>query len=262
MKVTGRVVGITQNAQTLTKFFLVSPELAKICSEIRELNTGVHKGKNDHHELSKSKSCQYQKSLKKLTDCAQNFINPFEYEGNDLINLVSMTVAPPEVPHDVTSIPVQGFKQHETFVQQRIVLQTVKFWDALPQKKLKLFSSTVKAVQVKTTDGVVQIKEDRKLFARVVLLSRSRPDLKLQECIGQYELSIVPRSMLSSDGSKHHMQVKSKLLHHLEAIQNKELTEDPDEPGEAEAATNPVMFVAVMPLELFFCLVHDRILNC
>ena len=40
----------------------------------------------------------------------------------------------------------------------------------------------------------------------------------MQEVIGQYELSVVSRSMLSVDGSMLHCQLKSSVLHIMENL--------------------------------------------
>lgn len=70
---------------------------------------------------------------------------------------------------------------------------------------------------------MVELKEDRKLFSHLVVLCRSSPEINLKECIGKYELSVVPRSMFGSDGTTNFVQAKRRLMHHLEDIVSKEL---------------------------------------
>ena len=63
---------------------------------------------------------------------------------------------------------------------------------------------------------VLELKEDSNLFARLLLISKTRKEVNLQEVIGQYEPSVVPRSMFAVDGSMLHCQLKSSLLHIME----------------------------------------------
>jgi hypothetical protein len=62
------------------------------------------------------------------------------------------------------------------------------------------------------------MKEDRTLFARLLVVSRSRPDINFEEAVGKHELSVVPRSMFAADGQMLHRQAKSTLMTILESL--------------------------------------------
>ena len=49
----------------------------------------------------------------------------------------------------------------------------------------------------------------------LIVISRSRPQLDLKECIGSYEFGVVPQSLFASDD-------KAKILHHLELLVSNE----------------------------------------
>ena len=63
-------------------------------------------------------------------------------------------------------------------------------WD--PMKKVKLH----------TFKSIVELKEDRGLFARMLIVTRSRPDIDRKRCISLCELTVVPRSLFSPDGKQ------------------------------------------------------------
>ena len=67
-----------------------------------------------------------------------------------------------------------------------------------------------KNAHVAISNTVLELKEDRGLFARIV--AKSRTDIHLQECLSTYELSIVPRSLFAADNTMLHCSVKSKLM--------------------------------------------------
>ena len=57
-------------------------------------------------------------------------------------------------------------------------------------------------VKITTEQGkVVALKEERNLLQRFTIIARSRPELNLEECIGEFEFGVVPRSLFSADGS-------------------------------------------------------------
>ena len=53
---------------------------------------------------------------------------------------------------------------------------------------------------MKINQELVKIKEECKLIARFLLASRSRPEIDLSFSLGEYERSVVPRSLFSADG--------------------------------------------------------------
>ena len=59
--------------------------------------------------------------------------------------------------------------------------------------------------KVRLVDKVIKLREERELFGRFLIIQGSRPDLvpKLEETIGEHEMSIVPRSLCSVDGTRY-----------------------------------------------------------
>ena len=69
-----------------------------------------------------------------------------------------------------------------------------------------------KLMKLNQGQKVVELKEDRSLFARLLLVAKSRPDINLEEAVGQHELSVVPRSLFAADGQMLHCPAKSILM--------------------------------------------------
>lgn len=59
---------------------------------------------------------------------------------------------------------------------------------------------------------MVTLKEERNLLQRFVIIARKRTDLDLQDCIGEYEFGVVPRSLFAADGSILLEKQKSKVV--------------------------------------------------
>ena len=73
--------------------------------------------------------------------------------------------------------------------------------------------------KVRVGDKVIKLHEDRQLLGRFLIIQGSRPELvpKLEETIGTYEMSVVPRSLRAVDGSLYIPTDKANLMHAIEA---------------------------------------------
>ena len=95
---------------------------------------------------------------------------------------------------------------------------TINLWAPMKKQQLQTWKKTGKQVKVKSGDKIVELKEDRKLFSRMLLVSKSRPDINIQETVSKYELSVVPRSMFAADGTMLHCNVKTSLMALLQKL--------------------------------------------
>ena len=82
-------------------------------------------------------------------------------------------------------------------------------------KKLQTWKSSEKVIKVKAVERVVELKEDRSLFARL-MVCKSRQDVDIKYAISLYEFTVVPRSLFTADFTMLHCSCKSKLMHILE----------------------------------------------
>ena len=62
----------------------------------------------------------------------------------------------------------------------------------------------------------MELKEDRDMFARMLIVANSSPQISLENTKGTYELSVVPRALFAADGPMHHCSEKSQLVAILE----------------------------------------------
>ena len=68
--------------------------------------------------------------------------------------------------------------------------------------------------KVHVDDKIIKLREERELLARFLIIQGSRPELvpKLEEMIAEYEMSVVPRSLCSVDGSLYIAVDKASLM--------------------------------------------------
>jgi hypothetical protein len=120
MKVPGGRVGITLNPSALTKFFLISPELAQLAGEAQAM-AGVSSPESvQHHALSDAKRECQERNVAYLTSSLRSFRNPFSEEGEDLFNLITKVVMHENVKQDLCSQHEIGTKLLHASVTTRI----------------------------------------------------------------------------------------------------------------------------------------------
>jgi len=76
-------------------------------------------------------------------------------------------------------------------------------------------------VKHKLDDQVVELKDDGSLFARMLIVARSRPKINLQECIGQHEFTFLSRALFTVSGKLLPCTDKSWLMAILKELPNK-----------------------------------------
>ena len=98
------------------------------------------------------------------------------------------------------------------FVDERITTDRISVWHSVKKWKLNTWKSAAKTIRVKANDKVIELKEDRSLFARMSLVAKSHPEINIKEAVGEFEFNVVPKSMFAPDGSILHCSGKSALI--------------------------------------------------
>ena len=93
--------------------------------------------------------------------------------------------------------------------------------------KLNTFRILTPTSHARVGDKVMKLREERDLFGRFLIIHGSRPGLvpKIEENIGYYEMSVLPRFMLAADGSLLIPKDKYKLMNAIEEMNNENSSE-------------------------------------
>ena len=135
-----------------------------------------------------------------------------------MFNLLTKAVINETNTNDILRHDEIGQQMFESFVTERLTGGKFSVWDKMTKKKLGTFKTANAITEFQKGDKVVKIKEERELLQRLLVISRSRPELNLKVWIGKYEFGVVPRSLFASDGSLLLAYDKAKILHHLENL--------------------------------------------
>ena len=115
-----------------------------------------------------------------------------------------------------------GEEGYECFVKERIEGDS-SIWDTIKREKLPTFTDNNKVTSVKVNGETLHIKEERKLMNRILIASRSRPEIDLPNIFGKYEFSIVPLLLFAPDGSLYYAKDKSSIAIELRKFQPDEI---------------------------------------
>jgi len=141
MKVTGGLVGITQNASARERFFLTAPELSRLAEEAH-VTTGSLQRIN-------TMTCRWLTGQgKKRTFC----MYPMTHKSEDLSNIITKVVMPAQIQKDVCSRDDIGQQEYARFVQERINTNEVSVWARMKKVQPKTWKSARKSVKHKLDD--------------------------------------------------------------------------------------------------------------
>eukprot|EP00745_Piridium_sociabile_P026492 TRINITY_DN4236_c0_g2_i1.p2 TRINITY_DN4236_c0_g2~~TRINITY_DN4236_c0_g2_i1.p2 ORF type:complete len:244 (-),score=62.20 TRINITY_DN4236_c0_g2_i1:1200-1931(-) len=146
--------------------------------------------------------------------------NPF-IENMPLKHLASSALVPESAKDDMLHFAKKGQKRFEDFVQDRLLTTSPSsVWDSMKKLKLKMFSNLKEKTKVSLGQKVVKLREERQLLGRFLIILENRPGIvpKLEDTIGDFEMSVVPRSICAVDGSLYIPADKASLMHGIEEI--------------------------------------------
>ena len=124
-----------------TKFFLIAPELHCLSSQANDLANLKSSTPTKHHTFTNVVTNRQQKYVLRLLTALNNFTNPFKYDGDDLINLVTKSVMSNVVKDDVCNHANVGKDLHQKFCETRLISNSVNLWDPMKKVKLQTFKS-------------------------------------------------------------------------------------------------------------------------
>ena len=252
LKVMGGIVGITQKEQSLDKYFLIAPELSKIQQQFEEMYGNVSNEKRtEHHEITGGKLTRVSENAVKLARVFHEHGDPFHSVGeHELVNLLNQSVMTDAVTNDILQRDVIGQEMFLEFVYQRLTEGNISVWGKMTKRKLKTFKSECPTAKIKVGNNIIKIKEERSLLQRFIVISRSRPDLDLKECIGEYEFGVVPRSLFSADGCLLLPYDKSSMLHHLENMNEIQQNSEQDMSRATDSISPPNINTSVIDMDV------------
>ena len=158
-------------------------------------------------------------------------MNSFSDAHTDLFNLVTKVVIPETEKKDFCEQSEIGRRLFDCFAKERVQCGKVNLWSPLKKRKLltRKTGQCIKMVKVPAADTIVELQEDRSLFACMMMVCKTRPEIDIKETVGQYEFLIVPRSLFAVLGTMLHCSSESNLMNILEKLNDNRRVASPNE---------------------------------
>ena len=108
---------VALNANACARYFLIAHEMTRLVDDIKNLAGLSPSNLLQHHELSPTLLTTQETKISKLKCVIERCCNPFNYAGQDLINLVNQTVMPENVVNGMCNLEKIGQEKYQSFIQ-------------------------------------------------------------------------------------------------------------------------------------------------
>ena len=228
----GGIVGLSQDDSALDRLVTttsyLSPTVRQYLNSFPQ--TSMSFERSEDYQLSGRVSVRTRENAIKLHHSIEVHCkgNPFALPS-PLKSLVSSVLVPHDAKDDILHFAETGQKHFNDFINERLLsTSTISVWDPMKKLKLKTFSNWAVKTKVRIGDKVIKFREERELFRRFLNIQSRRLELvpKLEDAIGEIEMSVVPRSLCTVDGSLYIPTDKASLMHAIEDAKVERLVSD------------------------------------
>ena len=202
--------------------------MSNLSQEFLLRNNIARYNRSYHYQLTGSTNDRIHKNKSKLISLLDSFSISFAPSEN-VANLVSKAVLPVTTADDLLNHKEIGLEMYKDFIINRIN-GPISLWSPMKKRNLKTFKVQVKSIKSKSGGKIIQLKEEKNLVSRFLITARKRPELELERCIGDYEFSVVPKSLFTEDGVPLACKDKFTVMNILENLENSEVQLPGDAP--------------------------------
>ena len=219
LKGVGGIVGMS-DAQ-IDKFCLTAPTKRALIAEFADffdLRRGkTAKNQSVHHEETGSHQVFHHKSVKSYNAGLMEFLDLEEIVNSKCChNIMTHSILTDD--SDLVEIEQIGEELYDKFIEERGANGPGNVWDKLTKRKLLTFRGLTKCVKLKIKDKIVNLREERSLMTRLLVISRSRPGIDIAEQFAKHEFSVVPHSLFDNEGKMLKCSDKAAFLRGLEEM--------------------------------------------
>ena len=182
----GGAVGLFQNEDSLTKWMVSGPEIARILAEFDAASCTVNRQEDmRHHDQSKGIQKDFVEKVESLTATITDMGNPFLEDSNDLLRLDNRDILGEDAVTSVRKAGELGQSQYDDFVAERLEEQRKPLLSPVTTNKLQLFRLTSSRGRSNARLKVASLQSDCSLFSRLFIACQTRDgnlDTFFQSC--------------------------------------------------------------------------------
>ena len=168
----------------------------------------------ERKDLDLPKQKRDERAVGNVIKSIESMVNPFAFDHEEMVHLSTGTIATEATACDMENTYDIGEAKLLTLLRERVLVDEPDIYSLITSAKLKTFSTMSKVISSKNSSGAVcSLKNDRDLFARLLLIGKSR-NIDTQMILS-HALKSAPLPFANFDGSMVKTD-KSKLMHAIE----------------------------------------------
>ena len=160
--------------------------------------TGKKQDNRLHKETGKSRIKRDEEDVQKVMEVVSNWTNPFE-PSEELASLSFGCVVTETIKSNLLATKEKRTEALTAFVEDRLLSDSVGFFDPLPKLRLGTFHDAQKKTTISKEGRAVILRTDRSLFARLLVIGQSR-QMDLRQLL-VHKLGPLPWSLALFDGA-------------------------------------------------------------
>ena len=196
-KTNGGIVGFSLKKNAVQRWLLTAHSRTRFVDKCRMM-TSKKEDNRPHKEAGKSRMKRDEEDVSKVMEVVSNWTDPFE-PSEELASLSSGCVVTETIKLDLLAAKDKGTVALTAFVEDKLLSDSVGFFDPLSKLKLGTFRDLQKKTTVSKEGKTVILRTDRNLFARLLVIGQSR-QMDLRQLL-VHELGPLPCSLALFDGA-------------------------------------------------------------
>lgn len=211
----GGIVGLPEHM--LDRYCIISPTKRLLVDQfLDKFTTNVKNKIYDHHESNKRDTKFHNEAVVKYSEALFEFLDNVALDFTSVFNVMTHSVL--EGDKDLLECEDIGEALLTKFISTRKDGETASVWDKMTRRNLRTFRNATKTIQIRLKDKIVNLREERGLMTRLLVLAKSRKEIKLAELFKKHEFSVTPRSLFSPNGLPWKCRDKSAFLTGMEGL--------------------------------------------
>ena len=191
------------STDALDKYCYIAPLkqalLAKFLSEFGLTNVQYSNNQFVHHKDRASFRTFHNLNFVKYSESLKELLEIPLQDTDSVFNVMTASVLDPS--KDVLNIKEVGEVMYTEFLEKRRTGTDVSVWDTMHKRKLLTFKTSARVIEMKLkSDKILTLKAERSLMTKLLVITRSRPEIDVAELFSIHEFSAVPRSLFDQYG--------------------------------------------------------------
>ena len=174
-------------------YYIIAPTKCLLIDQFLDTFAPKFRKKSyDHYETNKRDTKFHNESIVKFSGALFELLDNQTLNFQSVLNVTTHSLL--EDDDDLLQFEDIGeaLLTSNSFITKRKEGSSASVWDKMSKRKLRTFRNATKVIQ---KDTIINLKEERGLVKRLIVLAKTREEINLSELFKKHEFSVTPRSL-------------------------------------------------------------------